>query len=188
MISAICVNTALSSIHKNVISEHGISVAIDSSFYNATGVLDRQSIANLAVDEYYNSLGLANTPASIDNLVVIKRGKDKYSLTLIELKKVKKLSTLNYDNIVCKYKTTIDDFMSVRFNAEFNNPQHKITDFNLWLVCNRFNYMGNAISDADYERRIKSTIVEKLLLTKPFKFKGRIAAITPMLYDHADIV
>lgn len=188
MISAIHANTDLSSLHKDYISENGMEVKIDDSFYNHAGELDKTNIANLAVDKYYNSLGLADTPASIDNLVVVNRGPDKYDLILIELKKVKKMATLDYDNIIRKYKTTIDDFMGIRFSNEFNDPKHKITNFSLWLICNRFNYMGKALSDDDYERKVRSTIVERLLLTKPFKFKGRIANIMPMLSDKADII
>ncbi|MFM5243092.1 hypothetical protein [Aeromonas rivipollensis] len=188
MIAAIYGNPTLSHHHKDEVSENGISVKIDPTFYSAPGVLDRQQIANISVDEYYNSLGLGDTPPSIDNIVIVNRGGNKFSMTLIELKKVKRMSTLDYGNIVCKYKTTIDDFMLTRFKNEFDDPANKVTDLNLWLVYNRFNYMGKMLTDEEYERRIKSTIVEKLLLTKPFTFKNRIASIMPMLCDRADII
>ncbi|TOL43229.1 hypothetical protein CGH98_23290, partial [Vibrio parahaemolyticus] len=83
---------------------------------------------------------------------------------LIELKDVKKLSRLCNINIRSKFNTTIDDFMLERFKSEFDRDDVKITDLNLWLVCNRFSFMNKSISDEDYEKRIKNTIIEKLMM------------------------
>ncbi|EOW9457468.1 hypothetical protein FLM08_07775 [Vibrio cholerae] len=186
MIEAIYSNTDLRAICRNEVKENNARVNLDSSFYFGNGGLNHEKIINLAVDEYYNGLGLANTPPSIDNLLVINRGDNKFALYLIELKDVKKLSRLCNVNIKSKFNTTINDFMLERFKSEFDRDDVKITDLNLWLVCNRFSFMNRSISDEDYEKRIKNTIIEKLMLVPPFKYKGKVGMLNAM-FNNAEI-
>lgn len=186
MIEAISKNNELRAFFKNYVRENNACVKLDDNFYNQDGTLKEEEIVNLAVDEYYNNLGLANTPPSIDNLLVINRGDNKFAVYLIELKDVKKLRRLCSINIREKFNTTIDDFMLNRFKTEFNADNVKVTDLNLWLVCNRFSFMNHTISDEDYEKRIKNTIIEKLLMIPPFRYKGKFGLINVML-NNAEI-
>lgn len=183
MIEAILYNKDLTTLLANEIEENGVGVKLDADFYDDNGQLDSAIILNMKVDSYYNSLRLAATPPSIDNLVVIKRSKNRFSVYLIELKNVNKLRRLDYTNIKNKFETTLNDFMKNRFKNEFEISTTKITDFNVWLVCNRFDFMGKEISHDDYERRIKSTIIEQLMLTRPFCYKGKYSQIIPMLCE-----
>lgn len=186
MIEAIYSNDDLRAICKNEVKENNACVNLDSSFYLDNGSLNYEQIINLAVDEYYNGIGLGNTPPSIDNLLVINRGDKKFAIYLIELKDVKKLSRLCNINIRSKFNTTIDDFMLERFKYEFDRDDVKITDLNLWLVCNRFSFMNKSISDEDYEKRIKNTIIEKLMMIPPFRYKGRVGMLNVM-FNNAEI-
>lgn len=180
MIQDILKNEELMSFIKNDISENNVSVEIDKEFYENDDTLDVKKIVNIAVDNYYNSLGLTYTPPSIDNLVVINRGSDKYSVYLVELKDVAKLNRLCPKNIKEKFITVIDDFMAIKFKNEFVETECKVTDLNLWLVCNRFAFMRHSISEEDYEKRIKNSLIEKLLLIQPIVFRGKMAIIMPM--------
>lgn len=186
MIEAIVNNNLLRSLLKDEVKENNACVILDADFYLENGKLDNEKIINLAIDEYYNSLNLGNTPPSIDNLLVINRGDKKYAVYLIELKDVRKLSRLCNINIRSKFNTTIDDFMLERFQTEFNQDDIKITDLNLWLVCNRFSFMNEAISDEDYEKRIKNTIIEKLMMIPPFRYKGKVGMLNVM-FNNAEI-
>lgn len=180
MIEAIASNPVLKALSKDEVKEHNAKVALDPDFYLSNGVLNNDVIINLAVDDFYNGLNLAATPPSIDNLVIIKRGQNKYSVYLIELKDVKKLSRICNEQIKGKFSTTINDFMLNKFKSEFDIEHVKITDLNLWLVCNRFSFMNKTISDEDYEKRIKNTVIEKIMMIPPFKYKGKISMITSM--------
>jgi hypothetical protein len=162
------------------VEENGVNVILDPSFYLPDGSLDTDKIANVAVDSYYNSLKIGDTPPSIDNLIVIGRGNGFFSLYLIELKSVKRMKYLNSNSIKKKFDTSINDFMSTRFQNIFLKSGTRLSDLNLWLICNKFDYMGTEISRDDYEKRIKNTIVEKLLLIQPFRFGGKLAAIQSM--------
>lgn len=177
MIATILNNEELSTFLKDHVQENNASVTLDEDFYLQDGTLNRELLINIAVDEYYNSLNMGITPPSIDNLLVIDRGNKKFSLYLIELKDVKRLRTLCSKNIKAKFETTIDDFMSDRFKKEFHKEGIKITDLNIWLVCNKFNFMGKEISDEDYEKKIRNSLIEKLLLIPPFRFRGKVSAI-----------
>ncbi|MBH2957534.1 hypothetical protein I5L45_01890 [Serratia marcescens] len=182
MITAILNNKELLKIHKEKIEENGVSIIIDDEYYD-NGVLLKDRIANLAVDEYYNSLK-QNVPPSPDNLVVIDRGNNKYSIYLIELKSVGKVSRLNASNIKEKFKTAIDDFMSNRFEQCFSPANTRIIDLNLWVVCNRFRFVGSGISDEEYLRKIKGGVMEALLLTKPYQFRNKLSTINLILSGH----
>ena len=103
-----------------------------------------------------------------------------FSLYLIELKDVKKLSRICSSNIKTKFETTITDFMSVRFAPEFHKEGVKIVDLNIWLVCSRFGFMGVDISDEDYEKRVKNTLIEKLMLIPPFRYGEKVSIIQPV--------
>ena len=186
MIEKILANTELVAILKNEVKENSACVELDIDFYLESGELDTEQLVNLAVDEYYNSLGLGYTPPSIDNLLVIKRGKDKFAVYLIELKDVKKLQRICNKSIKGKFDTTINDFMLERFSKEFNDNFARVTDLNLWLVCNRFTFMNRTITDEEYEKRIKNTVIERLLMIPPYRYKGKVGLVNVM-FNNAEI-
>lgn len=181
MINGIHSNGILNNLHRDTIEENGVNVILDGDFYNENGKLKQDVIANISVDTYYNSLGLGATPPSPDNLVVIKRGETKYCIYIIELKNVTRTSTLKADNIKKKFDTAINDFMNQRFTEIFNKVDTKLTDITLWLVCNRFEFIDSEISEEAYLKRIRGSVMESLLLSKPLVFRGKIARLDLML-------
>ncbi|MEQ9908352.1 MULTISPECIES: hypothetical protein [Pectobacterium] len=181
MINGIHSEPLLSVLHRDTIEENGVNIIIDEEFYDKNGKLKSDIIANLSVDSYYNSLGLGATPPSPDNLVVIKRGEKKYCIYIVELKNVTRTSTLKAHNIKKKFDTAINDFMNERFSDIFNKSDTKITDITLWLVCNRFEFIDSEISEEDYLKRIRGSVIESLLLAKPWVFRNKIAKLDLML-------
>ena len=176
MISTIKSKKQIFKYHKDTIEENGVGIQISREYY-IDDKLNSDAVINRAVDKYYNELKLAKTPASIDNLVIIDRSGNKYSLYLVELKSVSKLKNIDIASIKSKFASSINDFMETRFSDCFCKQDTKLADLNLWLVCNKFKLMGKEVSDEDYKKRIKNTITEKLLLVTPFRFRERVATI-----------
>ena len=181
MINGIHSEPLLRTLHRDTIEENGVNVILDEDFYDENGKLNQEIIANISVDTFYNSLGLGVTPPSPDNLVVIKRGEKKYCIYIVELKSVSKTRSLNAENIKKKFDTAVNDFMNERFSDIFNKADTKLTDITLWLVCNRFEYIGSEITEEDYLRRIRGSVMESLLLAKPMVFRNKIAKLDLML-------
>ncbi|HBS2680771.1 TPA: hypothetical protein MAE36_004328, partial [Klebsiella pneumoniae] len=104
---------------------------------------------------------------------------NKYSIYIIELKDVARVARLDHENIKKKYETAVDDFMSERFKDCFYKEDIKIADFNVWIVCNRFSFLAANLTDEEYAKRVVNNgVMEKLLLSKPYKFRGKISPIT----------
>lgn len=174
MLKAITDNEQLKPFFKDDVEENNVCVILDDGFYLKSGKLNTKAIVNIAVDDFYNGLNLAKTPPSIDNLLVINRGDSNVSIYLLELKKRKRTRRIFHKEIQSKFKTTIDNFMSERFSREFVKTAAKTIDLNLWFVCNRFLSEGTGI------KPMKSMILDRLQLMKPFEFRGKKSMIKPM--------
>ena len=109
MLKVITDNKQLKPFFKDDVEENNVCVTLDDRFYLKSGKLNTKSLANIAVDDFYNGLNLAKTPPSIDNLLVINRGDSKFSFYLIELKKRKRTKNFPQEKIQSKFKTTIDN-------------------------------------------------------------------------------
>lgn len=88
MIPAILSSEILCKFLRVDVKENNVFIKLDDDFYSGEGELINEKIINLSVDSYYNSLRLPITPPSPDNLLVIRRGDNKYSIYIIELKDV----------------------------------------------------------------------------------------------------
>ncbi|MFP7323483.1 hypothetical protein [Serratia marcescens] len=188
MIASIYEDAVLSDFISNEIKENGSCVDISEDYYS-DGVLINDLIANVKVDDFYNSLRMNPTPPSVDNLVVVKgRGENRFELYIIELKDVKKMASLDTVNLVSKFRTTFEDFMSQRYGEIFLNEGIIISHINLWIVCNRFRGPFNAQMDEDkFKRRVKNTAMEALLLTKPFHFRKKLIPIQLKFNEYCEI-
>ncbi|HLP44370.1 MAG TPA: hypothetical protein VK469_00380 [Candidatus Kapabacteria bacterium] len=128
------------------------------------------SFVVIKVDKYYNFLNLGQTPPSIDCLIVLKCSDDSYIIYLIELKNIKKPSGFGVNNIYMKFKTTIEDFMTMRFKDIFLVPDYNIKNIHLYFVSNPYR-----LKDISHKR--EGTKMDKLLSYKPFQFRGIIRTI-----------
>lgn len=183
-------NNEILNIHlSDFIKENGSEVIIHESLYE-NDILDKSLIANIKVDDFYNSLNKYPTPPSVDNLVVVRgRGDNRFDLYIIELKDVKKMASLDTKNIESKFKTTISDFMGDKFKDIFLCEDSIICNVNAWVVCNRFmSYLGDHADDEKYRKRIKDTAMERLLLTKPFRFRNKAIPLQLKVNDTCHIV
>lgn len=78
--------------------------------------IDRDRYEMIKVDAYYNSLGIAEIPKSVDCLIVHVCNSVGRILHLIELKSYSTSEHLSIDNIIEKFRATIDDFIETRFH------------------------------------------------------------------------
>jgi hypothetical protein len=119
----------------------------------------------IKVDDYYNSLGLGETPASVDCLIIRKCLISDYGLTLVELKNIRFQKRLDIENLKSKFETCLKDFIQQRFRVIYN-ANYK--DIKLYFVSNIKNY-----------KRDIGLMTEILINTK-FEFHGKKLMIIPV--------
>jgi hypothetical protein len=129
----------------------------------------------LKVDEYYRSLKLGRTPPSIDCLVPVKCSTNGFFIYLIELKNIKSPKGFTINGIYSKFKTTIEDFMAVRFADIFLDRSYKIDDMKLYFFSNHYGLKPNRLREISHRR--EGTKMEALLFRKPFKFRDQVCQL-----------
>jgi hypothetical protein len=87
---------------------------------NNVGVTFAEDIAEesyiiIKVDDFYNSLGLGDTPPSLDCLIIRKCLNTGFGLTLVELKDIHSGQGFDFNNMKAKFETTINDFIQNKF-------------------------------------------------------------------------
>jgi len=130
----------------------------------------------LKVDRYYGSLKLKQTPPSIDCLVPVKCSNQGFIIYLVELKKIKSPKGFTVNNIYGKFKTVIEDFMTVRYAGIFLDRSYRIEDLRLYFVTNPYRYRQKVTS-----HRRESTRMDALLSRGPFKFRDRLYQLKHIL-------
>jgi hypothetical protein len=88
--------------------ENDVSVTFDDDISENDYVI-------IKVDDYYNSLGLENTLPSPDCLIIRRCKHEGYGMTIVELKDIETSSRFEVDNMIAKFTTCINDFISIRF-------------------------------------------------------------------------
>lgn len=138
--------------------ENQICVSMD---YN----IPKTNYVVIKVDQYYNSLRLPNTPPSLDCLITVRCTDDDYIIYLVELKNIKSPKGFIVNNIYNKFKTTIEDFMEIKFKNIFHDPEFNIKKLHLYFVTDPYG-----------KRRFTqgTTKMDSLLSRKPFQFQGKL--------------
>lgn len=128
--------------------------------------IDKNTTIVLKIDDYYNGLNLAETPPSIDCLIVQFCRESTYKIFLIELKNVERARLIDSKNLREKFNTTLYDFMSNKFRDYFYNEAF---DLKIKLIL----CAGKRKND----NRIRSYKLDFLLGLKPFRFDGKLIGI-----------
>jgi hypothetical protein len=147
--------------------ENNISVTIDKNIIP-------KDITFIKVDEYYNK-EVYPIPPAIDSLIPVRESKNSYSLYLIELKNIKSLDGFERKQVYDKFKTTINDFMSIRYNYIFLNDKYSIKKIRLYFVSDPLKLKGK--EDKEIKKKIEGTKLEFHLNLPLFKFKNKICKI-----------
>jgi len=177
MLDAIITDHDLFGIMRSSCHENDICIHVCDKLLDDSGNVKDELIKILKIDAYYSSKRMMKeTPKSIDCLIVVKTGEKQFGLTLVELKNVSNSRELRPSKIRPKFDTTINDFLTKKFSHIFLSEQYKISHFHLWLVTNPYRWPPN-LSEDEYRKKVKNTVLEMYLSEKPYKFKNHIALI-----------
>ena len=171
MISEIRNHPTLKKIVVDSCSENDVEATISSN-------IDKADFIILKIDDYYNSLSLADTPKSVDCLIVLRCKNNSYRLYIIELRDIKKLAGFKSKEIYQKFETTLNNFLMERFNDLFLSEKYEIKDIILLFITDPLNLRNGKYSLVQMENKIKGTKIEILLLMRPFKFGNRYYLIS----------
>ncbi len=140
--------------------ENNIEIILDKKITD-----DRHLIVK--VDDYYNSLPIANRPKSPDCLILQKclESNLEYAVTIVELKRRRKSSDFNINEVIEKYRTCLDDFMKIKFKDYFDKNYKRI---DLYFVTNKKTYGSN---DIDTNLELELSMSERI------KFNGKYCII-----------
>ena len=107
-------------------SEGNSSVSIDSR-------IKKEDYVIIKVDSYYNENVRPDTPPSPDCLIIQKCVDGTYGATIVELKDISNSRGFTVDNMLGKFATCIEDFISNRFSDVLFVDYKK---FKLYFVTN----------------------------------------------------
>ena len=159
MIERIVQDPQLSLLVCDECAENEVSVTFD-------GTIDRSDYVILKVDDYYNSLNIEKRPPAPDCLIVLKCREKGHALAVVELKNIHTGSSLPLDNLIAKFETCFDDFISNQFKAILDQDYQRIQ-----LIF---------VSNIElYKRDIGLKV--KALMDYRLQFRGKRYAITPYM-------
>ena len=147
-------NIDLSKIICEQCEDEGIGITIDPR-------IAQNDVLILKVDDFYNSLTIEKRPPSPDCFILVQCESGGFKLTIVELKNID-IFTVN--DIVQKFKTCLDDFMTIRFADYFDFDYQKIE---LILVSLKESYSR--------DRGLRASA----LMSKRFVFRGKRCMFTP---------
>ncbi|NQV19151.1 MAG: hypothetical protein HQ534_11495 [Armatimonadetes bacterium] len=169
----------------SVIRNHPVlkEIVVDSCIENNVGAtispnINKDDFIILKIDNYYNSLFLADTPKSVDCLIILRCEDNTFRLFIIELRDIKNLAGFSVKEIYQKFKTTINDFLRERFNEFFFSDNYDIKDLKLLFITDPLNMQNRKYTLNQIKNRTKGTKIENLLLMRPFKFGNRYYSIS----------
>ena len=159
MIEKILNDNGLSSFIVENCCEEGVCVTFDSTVSSENYVI-------IKVDDFFNSLNLKKTPASVDCLVFQRCLDGSYGITLVELKSSSSSGFLAFETIKQKFQNTIDIFIIGKFPKYFFLDYKK---FDLYFVSN-----------IEIYKRDLGLKYETLINTK-FMYNGKNRMIKPYM-------
>ena len=159
MIERIKDHPVLSQFLKDACSENDIEVSIDP-------LIDPEDIVIISVDDFYNSLNIEHRPPLPDCLVLVRCEDGGFALTVVELKNIRNSQGFRLQNMLAKYETCFNDFISQRFRE-------------LLLIDYKKVYLY-FVSGIELYRRDAGLKMDVLINTK-FNYNGKRYGITPYM-------
>ncbi len=160
--------------------ENGICISFCNELMVGSQIND-EIVLILKIDDYYSSSRMHNPPQSIDCLIIVKTNESEYGFALVELRDVKGSKLIKPTEIEGKFKTVVNRFLQEEFSSIFLQETYSLSWLKLWLVTNP--YRWPPMSNDEYRRKIKGTVLDAYQSIKPFRFKNKVAMITPMPPD-----
>jgi hypothetical protein len=163
-------------------SENGYCVIFCDQLLGENGELDDTKVKVLQVDSFYNSGRMHNPPPSIDCLIIVnEHGHLNYSFYLVELRNVIGANLVKPRVIQEKFITTFTNFLATDFPDVFIPDEINLICLKAWLVTDPYRYGNLNLTDEQYKNKIKGTVIDQYNSLKPFRLKGVICMIEPIL-------
>lgn len=169
MIDKIRQDQRLFAIIRNSCEEHGVKADLCDELLIQDEVNDDLVII-LKIDAYYNTIDFAVPPPAPDCLIIFKNNRNEYFFYIIELKSSSRPCYIDIKQVVKKFETAINTFMSDDFSDIFLDNNYKLIKINAWLLTNCFNHPQ--ITEDIFRKKIKGSLLDYLSTVKPFKFNG----------------
>jgi hypothetical protein len=141
----------------------------------ADGEINEEKVKILKIDAYYSSMRMHNPPPSIDCLIIVKDGSDLYKIYLVELRDVNGMGLIRPDDIVRKFSTVTNRFLSQDFASIFMDERFNIREFKMWLITDPFKPLN--LTEEQFRKKVKGTVLEKYQTMKPLRFRDKVAQI-----------
>ena len=113
-------------------SENNVSVNIDKT-------VNLNDILIIKVDDYYNQ-NILNPPPSPDCLIIQRCNPDNFNIYIVELKNINSPQGFAIENIVAKFNTCLDNFMSEIFGNYFNGEHINYNQIKLLFVTDPYDF------------------------------------------------
>jgi len=96
----------------------------------------------IRVDNYYNHL-VKNPDCSPDCLIIQRCDVMEYNIYIVELRNINSPDGFKINEIVGKFITCLDDFMSIRFANYFHNTMFSLKNINLLFITDPYGFKSN---------------------------------------------
>jgi hypothetical protein len=131
----------------------------------------------LKLDAYYNTIDFATPPPSVDCLIIIERD-GGFEIVIVELKDLSRPKQLKPLAQLERKFASVVAFISEEFREIFISGDVRFTRLQAWVVLAGFSETGEP---AEFERRLRGTVVDRLSAFRPLELQGLIAAVEPKL-------
>jgi|GEM_PF-3565312 hypothetical protein len=171
LIDSIRKDSTLNKYFQDSCSENGVSVNIDTS-------ISRDDILIIKVDTYYHSETKKHDKCP-DCLVIQKCSDNNYILHIIELRNIKNSGGFEVKEILEKFITCLEDFMSIRFGNYFHNSTNNYLKINLLFVSDPYHFKKHP----EKQKFMRGHKLDALMSQNIPKYFGKHLYIAPKIPD-----
>lgn len=184
MFDAIYAEPELFAIVRQHCRENDVGATISSQLLDADGYLIHDRILVLKLDALYSSQNMHNPPPAPDYLVIVRCGDNTYEGYIIELRDTHQTGAVRASQILPKFRTAVDDFLSRRYRHIFFVGDEVIfKNLRLYLVTDPLGLQSKGFSDQEYKSRIRGTTLDAYASLEPVIVGRRACLIEPVLPD-----
>lgn len=164
--------------------ENDVGVTLADALLNASGDLDYERVIVLKLDSLYSSQNMHNPPPAPDYLVIVKCTDNAYEGYVIELRDTGQTGAVRSSQILPKFRTAVDDFLSRRYrHLFFQNNELVFKSLKLYLVTDPMGLRAKRLSAEEYKLRIRGTTLDAYASLQPIVVGNRAHLIEPILPD-----
>jgi hypothetical protein len=184
MFDAIYADPELLGITRQRCRENEVGATVSHELLDDDGHLLHDRVLVLKLDALYCSQNMHNPPPAPDYLVIVRCEDDSYEGYIIELRDTTQTGAVRSSQILPKFRTAVDDFLSIRYrHIFFINDNVIFKSLRLYLVTDPLGLRSKGLSDAEYKSRIRGTVLDAYASLDPVVVGGRAYLIEPVLPD-----